>query len=79
MFIDNPTFNLFNLGSVIVLFKIGYIIFAILYFFFSLIVVRQVALMTETVVTEAGGILKVLSIIYAIFSLGIVVLFFLML
>jgi len=79
MFIDNPSFNLFNLNSVMALFKIGFIIFAILYFFFSLIVVRQVALMTETVITEAGGILKVLSIVYAIFSLAIVVLFFLML
>lgn len=75
MIIDNPALNIFAFANVALLFKATYVIIAILYFLFALIVVRQVALMTETVITEAGSILRTLSIIHAIFALGIVVLF----
>lgn len=57
------------------LIKLGYLIFTILYFIFSLIVVRQVNLMTETVITEAAGLLKVLAILNALLALGLVVYF----
>lgn len=56
-------------------FEIGFIIFGIIYFIFSLVVLRQVNLMTATVKTEGGGILKAVAILYAGISLGVIVLF----
>lgn len=56
-------------------FKFGFIIFAVLHFIFTLIVLRQVNLMTNTIITEGGPILRILSIIYAVFALGILIYF----
>lgn len=56
-------------------FKIGFIIIAILYFVFSLVVVGQIRLMTETVSTEVGPLLRFFSIIHAGIALGLIVLF----
>lgn len=50
-------------------FKLGFIIFAGLYFIFTLIVLRQVNLMTSTIITEGGPILRVLAIAYAVLAL----------
>ncbi len=55
-------------------FKVGLVIFALLHFVFSLMVVRQVKLMTETVVTEAASGMRALSIFYALLSLGVIAL-----
>lgn len=55
-------------------FELGFLAFAILYFIFTLIVLRQVNLMTSTIKTEGGGILKALAILYCGLSLGVVVL-----
>lgn len=73
--LDAPLITPFLISSTIGLFKIGFVAFAILYFIFSLIVIRQVALMTETVLTEGAPILRVLSILHAGLALGIIVLF----
>ena len=56
-------------------FEIGFLIFGILYFIFTLIVLRQVNLMTATVRTEGGGLLKAIAILYAGLALGVIVLF----
>ncbi len=56
-------------------FEIGFLIFGIIYFIFTLIVLRQVNLMTETIKTESGGILKAIAILYAGLALGVIVLF----
>lgn len=56
-------------------FKIGFIIFAILYFIFSLVVIRQVKIMSEAIFTEGASILKSLAIFHALLALGAVVLF----
>lgn len=55
-------------------FEFGFIAFAIVYFIFTLIVLRQVNLMTATIKTEGGGIIKALSILYAGLALGVIVL-----
>lgn len=60
---------------VIFLFGLGLIFFAILYFLFSLIVIRQIFLMTDTLITQVSPILRVLSIIHALVALGVVVFF----
>lgn len=67
--------NPFFITSFLFLIKIGLIVLSILYFIFSLFVVRQVGLMTETVETEAAPLLRGLSIIHAGLSLGLIVLF----
>lgn len=56
-------------------FEIGFLAFGVVYFIFTLIVLRQVNLMTATVKTEGGGILKGLAILYAGLALGVIVLF----
>lgn len=60
--------------SILLIFKFGALSLAALYFVFSLIVIRQVNLMTETVITEAAPVLKFFSIIHAGLALGIVIL-----
>lgn len=56
-------------------FDVGFLAFGIIYFIFTLIVLRQVNLMTSTVRTEGGGALKAIAILYAGLALGVVVLF----
>jgi len=50
-------------------------IVSLLYFGFSLIVVRQIYLMSGTVRTPTAGFLRFLSIIHAGLALGIIILF----
>lgn len=52
-----------------------FVLLAGLYFIFSLIVVRQVNLMTETLITEVAPFLRAFAIIHAGVALGIIVLF----
>lgn len=59
----------------IVIFRVGLIILAALYFLFSLIVYRQVVLMTETLMTEVTPLLRAFAIIHSGLALGIIVLF----
>jgi hypothetical protein len=68
MFADNPVLLL------PLIFKLGFILFAVLYFIFSLIVIRQVTIMADTVRTEGGPILKALAIFHSGVSLGIIIL-----
>lgn len=76
MLIDTPLLNaLLTNPYIIDLFRLGFVIIAILYFIFSLIVIGQVRLMTETVATEVGPLLRFFSIIHAGIALGIIVLF----
>ncbi len=53
-------------------FHLGLIAFAILYFFFSLIVLRQINLMTDTLITEVAPFIRILGIVHAIFALSVV-------
>ena len=67
--------DLFGASGVVFLLRIGFVVFAALYFIFSLIIVRQVSLMAETVRTEFGGFLKIFSLLFALFSLAILIYF----
>lgn len=69
---ENPGFVFGNLWFIL---KIGFIILFILYFAFSLIVVRQVQLMTDTLVTEVSPYLRGLTILHAGIALAIIVIF----
>lgn len=61
--------------ATILFFKGAFTVFALLYFVFSLVVVRQVQLMTGVVKTEAGVFLRTVAIIHAILSLGVILVF----
>lgn len=54
--------------------KSSFILLVGLYFIFSLIVVRQVNLMTETLITEVAPFLRAFAIIHAGVALGMIVL-----
>lgn len=51
------------------------VILSLLYFIFSLIVVRQINLMTDTLITEVAPFLRAFAIIHAGVALGIIILF----
>lgn len=48
------------------------LILLILYAFFALIIVRQVSLMSKTLITPAREVIKVFAIIHAFFALGLI-------
>lgn len=66
--------NIFT-NSTALFIKSAFVLLAILYFFFSLIVIRQVQLMTEIIRTEGGPLLIGFAIVHAGLALGIIVLF----
>ncbi|MBI2596390.1 hypothetical protein HYW46_06715 [Candidatus Daviesbacteria bacterium] len=65
---------IFN-GNIGLVFKLSFIAFACLYFLFSLIIIRQVYLMTETIMTQTGPVLRAVSILHSGLALGIIILF----
>ncbi len=68
-------FSLLQSDFINLIFRVGFIAFSVIYFIFTLIVLRQVSLMTSTIKTEGGPILKALAILYSGLSLGVIVLF----
>ncbi len=74
MLSDNPGLD-FTLSSLSFTFQIGFIVLAIAYFIFALIIIRQINLMTETVTTEVASLLKILSLVLGLLSLGVVIWF----
>lgn len=63
------------LSNFSILFKFGFGAIFVLYFIFALLVVRQVALMTDTLYTETSPILHALAILHAGIALGVLILF----
>ena len=61
--------------ALMLVFKAFFILIATLYFIFSLFIVRQINLMTETVITEGGPILRAFSLLHAGLALGVIILF----
>ncbi len=55
--------------------KVSIIFLSGLYFIFSLIVMRQIALMTETVISDNDPYLRAFGIIHSGVALGLIILF----
>ena len=55
--------------------RLGVLFLAVLYFVFSLIVLRQISLMSETLISETSPILKAVAIMHCGFALGVIILF----
>ncbi len=67
-------FNLFESEVVLIFLKTAILIILAFYAIFALMVVRQVDLMSKTLITKVSPILKVLSIAQAGFAIGIIIL-----
>ncbi len=63
--------------GILFVFKIIFVFLTALYFIFSLIIVRQVKLMTETLITEVSPVLRVFTILHAVAALGLIIFFIL--
>lgn len=59
--------------------KILFIVAAVLYVAFSFVVVRQITLMRQTVITSLSPLLQVLGYLHMLFAVGVVLLFLLIL
>ena len=68
-----PT-NLFESEAVLVFLKTAILIILAFYAIFALMIVRQVDLMSKTLITEVSPILKAFSIVHAGFAVGLIVL-----
>lgn len=66
-----PLLSLDNFWQIV---RVIILVAAVLYFIFSLIVVRQVNLMTETLITEVAPLLRAAAIIHAGVALGVIIL-----
>ncbi len=61
--------------GILLLFKTGFVAFSVVYFIFSLIIIRQVFLLADTVITEGDSILEAVSVAHSVLALGVVVFF----
>lgn len=68
------TGNIFALTSFWLVLKIGILALGAVYLIFSLIVVRQVSLMVETVSTELAPFIRALSVVNAGLTAGVIIL-----
>lgn len=66
--------NLLEFGTVLILAKIAILLILVFYAIFALIVVRQVDLMSKTLITGVSPIIKAFSILHAGFVIGLIVL-----
>lgn len=70
------TQNLFNNDYIFTIAKGVTLLILLLYAIFALIIVRQVDLMSKTLVTNISPIVKSLAIIHAGFAIGLIILVF---
>lgn len=75
MITDGQSITTIIFGLLPLIFKVGFIAFSVLYFIFSLIVIRQVSIMAQEVMTEGNAILKALSLVHAGLALVVIIFF----
>lgn len=66
--------NPFDPGFALLLLKIAFLIILVFYAIFALLIVRQVDLMSKTLITKVSPILKAFSILHAGFAVGLILL-----
>lgn len=66
--------NFFESEVVLVLLKTAILIILVFYAIFALMIIRQVDLMSQTLITKVSPILKAFSIIHAGFAIGLIIL-----
>ena len=66
--------NPFEFESIRILLKAAILIILVLYAIFALVVVRQVNLMSQTLISKVSPVLKALSLLNVGFAVGLIVL-----
>ena len=66
--------NLFESETVLIFLKVAILLILLLYAIFALLILRQVDLMSKTLITGVSGVLKAFSIIHAGFAIGLIIL-----
>ncbi len=66
--------NIFNSDYSLMFVKGVILLILIFYAIFALIIVKQVNIMSKTLVTNISGIVKALAIVHAGFAIGLIVL-----
>lgn len=66
--------NLFDLNLLVPFFRLAILLILIFYAIFALLIVRQVDLMSKTLITPVSPIIKAVSILHAGFAIGFVLL-----
>lgn len=67
-------FNIFDLKPFVLVFKAAILIILVLYAIFALIIVRQVDLMSKTLITGVSPKVKAIAIFHAGFAIGLIIL-----
>lgn len=67
-----PVINLLNIDVILIFGKVAILIILILYAVFALIVVRQVDLMSKTLITNLSPIVRAFAIFHAGFAVGLI-------
>lgn len=73
MEISNNLQLIFNSPGFLLFLKFTTLIILAFYTIFALMIVRQVDLMAKTLITPVTAVVKLLSIIHAVFAIGLVV------
>lgn len=64
--------DLFSIEALLFFIKVVILIILVFYTIFSLIIVRQVDLMSKTLITPVSSILKAFSILHAVLAVGLI-------
>jgi len=73
------TFPIDGANLILLLVKVLLLIGAILYLVFSFVVVRQIQVMRNTLITPLAGVIQIVGIVHLLFSIGVLLLFLLVL
>lgn len=68
-----PSAQIIASDSIIFLIKLLIILLASFYFIFSLLILRRVSLMTETLITSVSPVLRIFSLVHSILALVVLV------
>lgn len=66
--------NLLDLGVTLMFAKGAILLILVFYAIFALLIVRQVDLMSKTLITKVSPVLKAFSILHAGFAIGLIIL-----
>lgn len=66
--------NLFDSEALFFFLKAAILLILIFYAIFALMVVRQVDLMSKTLITRVGGVIRSFALINAVFAIGLIIL-----
>ncbi|MBI2596648.1 hypothetical protein HYW41_00645 [Candidatus Daviesbacteria bacterium] len=64
--------NLLNQEAILVFLKAAILLILVFYAIFALVIIRQVDLMSKTLITGISPYVKLLSLVHAVFVIGLI-------